>query len=125
MKKVILACCLLLPLGCATPIKLNPLAHRVKIVKYILQKDLKHLEEVAFVECKLGENARSRRTNIEACENKLKNDAYKMGGTIILLKENKQYKPTNLFMVMALADQQSYCENCILMNGVVYKKKQD
>ncbi len=106
--------------GCATAIKLNPGAEKVKIVKHILQKDLKSLEEVAFVECEQGMNGRSRAINIEACENKLRNEALNNGGSIVLLKEKKQVRGGTGLL---LATGSSYCENCIEMSGVIYKNK--
>ena len=120
MKRSLSTVLLLSLVGCASAIKLNPGAEKVKIVKHILKKDLKKLEEVAFVECEQGMNGRTRATNVEACENKLRNEAFSKGGSIVLLKEKKQVRGgTGLLM----ATGSSYCENCIEMSGVVYKRK--
>ena len=78
--------------GCATPVKLEAGADKVQLVEYIKPELRDKLVEIDQVKCQLGENARTRDANIEGCQNTLRNEAAKRGGTIVLLNKQERYE---------------------------------
>ena len=79
---VFLTACATLPPQYANAPKsyaLNPEAAGVKIVEFVPTAQRDHLEEIEMVSCALGMNMVNVESNIESCNNKLKNDAHALG----------------------------------------------
>jgi|GEM_PF-2680710 hypothetical protein len=76
---------------------LNSDGESVKISKIegLGEDDLDNLEEIGNVHCEVGLNARDIEANIKACHNKLRNDAGKMGGDVIIVEDVDQNFPPN------------------------------
>lgn len=72
--------------GCAgLSYNLEPEGSKVEIVESLSPEQLNKMTEIKKVRCDLLKNYRTRESNIESCRNKLRNQAGRMGGTVILL----------------------------------------
>lgn len=108
--------------ACASVPTLDPAAAKVEVVDYIKPGLRAKLEELDQVKCQLGQNARTWETNVEGCKNQFRNEAAKMGGTLVLVTDSdiKKDKATG---GVAFMSGTTNCENCVNMRGVVYKAK--
>jgi len=123
MKFIGLACASLLLAGCGSiPIQLQPSAENIKIVDYLKPNLRSTLVEIDQVKCKLGENARTRETNIEACYNDFRNKASSMNGDLVLVTSD-DIKSYDMSSDRAFIAGTSACGNCVQMRGIVFKKK--
>ncbi len=108
--------------GCATgpTLPLDPEAKSVIVVEYLNPATKAELTEIDMVSCELGMNSRSQEDNIAGCKNKLRNEAKKIGGSVVLLEPEKQQMGKDhhdrLF-------GNRYCPNCIKLRGIVFAEK--
>lgn len=77
---------LLLVAGCAPlkpVIEREVFAENIQVVEYLKPSIRDRVIEVDMVKCKLGDNARTLESNIEACDNDMANQAFALGGDIV------------------------------------------
>lgn len=99
--------------SCATPVvTLDAGADSVKIVEYLNSDERAKLKDLKLLKCELGMNARSPDANVTACENQFRNEAKKLGGTVVLVEPEKR-------RVGEIAG----CNNCVHFQGIVFVKK--
>lgn len=107
--------------GCGSvPIQLKPEAEKIQIVDYIKPGLRGALEEIDQVKCKLGENFKSKETNIEACHNQLRNKALSLNGDLVLVTNTGAYEMSSDRAFIAGTKE---CGNCVEMRGLVFRKK--
>jgi hypothetical protein len=99
---------------------LSEKARSVTIVDYIPPKERKSLEEFNMVRCDLTRGIGSLDQNIGFCQTKMRNDAAKLGASVVLLEPEKQKYGNAAFRTF---DNTSQCNSCVSMRGLVYKKK--
>jgi hypothetical protein len=112
---------LLLPACATSPVnELTPEGAKIPITEYIQPADRQKLSELNQVTCELGQNAQSREDNVLDCRNKLRNDAAKMGGVLILLEPEKQTMGKDVSNPLL---GNMHCPNCVTLRGIVYGVK--
>jgi hypothetical protein len=108
--------------GCATTpdFLIEPGADKVELVEYLPPLRRSELVEINMVTCELGMNAKPQELNIQSCKNKLRNEAQKLGGIVVLMEPEKQKIGKDSYNEVS---GNMYCPNCVTLRGVVYGPK--
>lgn len=88
-------------------------AEHVEIVNFVSDDRLADYEELKTIECRLGMNYSPAETNVEVCENSLRNEAFENGASIAWVRPEWKKVGT-----------EPSCANCVEMRAMLLAPKQ-
>ena len=96
----------------------NPAATNVRVVEFLPSDERDSYKEVQMVHCALGGNGKAPDENVQSCANKMKNAAYPIGSSLVLVKpENKRVGQDTVISVWD--GREMHCFNCVDMKGII------
>ena len=102
--------------GCAVSpsVALNTGAENVEVLDYLPRKRKAELQELETVSCDVKDS--SEEAEMEGCKNHLRNEAFKRGGSLVVVKPVKRKTLENYEVPTAVEP----CPNCGTMKGLVF-----